>query len=178
MSDYSFMKSGFELDESSSSLSPTDNAMLLSTLTVYLQEAMKIAEAFTLYKNENNIKSEYLIKSLKTQALVDTGFWEKDETKTRLHHEFKYFSEHPITLNDDKANVTDKDSDNTEDNDSESESESELDFIPPSITEEEYKRIDEIDTVWSQWNPTDDLNIILKKGIENTIRKINLDLVS
>ena len=170
MSDFSFMKSGFDLDESSSALSPTDNAMLLSTLTVYLQEAMKIAEAFTLYKKEKNIKSEYLVKALKTQALVDSRFWEKDETKTRLHEEFQYFSQNPMLLNGGDENDSENNSE------LESESESESDFIPLSLNDEEYKRIDEIDKVWSQWIPTDDLNIILKKGIENTIRKIDKNL--
>ena len=168
--DYSFMTTGFQTLQGVEQLSQTEKAQLMSTIVVYFQEAIKIAEGVVLYELRKEITGEDIILALKVQALDHSGIWDQEETQQRVRDEFPGIYEELTTPNTLEA---------VEESEEEIEEESEIreeeeieDRDTRQLDSETYQLIKSADERWKEWQPTDDLNKILKSAIDKTEEKI------
>ncbi len=168
--DYSFMTTGFQTLQGVEQLSQTEKAQLMSTIVVYFQEAIKIAEGVVLYELRKEITGEDIILALKVQALDHSGIWDQEETQQRVRDEFPGIYEELTTPNTLEA---------VEESEEEIEEESEIreeeeieDRDTRQLDSQTYQLIKSADERWKEWQPTDDLNKILKSAIDKTEEKI------
>ncbi len=164
------MTTGFQTLQGVEQLSQTEKAQLMSTIVVYFQEAIKIAEGVVLYELRKEITGEDIILALKVQALDHSGIWDQEETQQRVRDEFSGIYEELTTRNTLEA---------VEESEEEIEEESEIgeeeeieDRDTRQLDSETYQLIKSADERWKEWQPTDDLNKILKSAIDKTEEKI------
>ena len=80
--DYSFMKTGYTNEPSK--LSKIEQSQLLSVMTLFTENAIKISEKYVLYENRKEITDKDIILALKSQAMDYTDLWDTDDTKNKL----------------------------------------------------------------------------------------------
>ena len=68
--DYSFMKTGFQNIQGIEKLSNSERATLLSTIVVYFEEAIKIAEGIVVYEDRIEITGKDIVLALKVPYYV------------------------------------------------------------------------------------------------------------
>ena len=73
--DYSFMETGFQNLQGIEQLSNNEKAQKLSMISLYYEEAIKIAESYVIYENRSTITANDIILALKVQALDRSAFW-------------------------------------------------------------------------------------------------------
>ncbi len=167
--DYSFMQTGFQTLQGVEQLSQTEKAQLMSTIVVYFGEAIKIAEGLVLYESRKEITGEDIILALKVQALDHSGIWDQEETKQRVRDEFPGIYEEltrPETLG------SEEESEEEEEEESELDEEEDGDGEDRRLDSETYELIKSAHERWKEWQPTDDLNKVLKSAIDKTEDKI------
>ena len=169
--DYSFMTTGFQTLQGVEQLSQTEKAQLMSTIVVYFQEAIKIAEGVVLYELRKEITGEDIILALKVQALDHSGIWDQEETQQRVRDEFPGIYEELTTPNTLEA-VEESEEEIEEESEEGEEDEGEGDRETRQLDSETYQLIKSADERWREWQPTDDLNKILKSAIDKTEEKI------
>ena len=177
MTDYSFMKSGFNNVSDIETLSNDDKCKYMSAMTIYIQEAIKISEKFVKYTNRETITTDDIIKSLKVQALDNNDIWDTEDTKNRLFIEYNYFKKYfdGEELSDEDLSseeLSDEDEDKELSEQKEIKSDKNNNCCTKNnesiMTHEDYLLIYNVSDRFNNWNPTDKLNQIIKKGIENT----------
>ena len=159
--DYSFMKTGANTLESNENLNQVEKSQLLSVMTVFMENALFIAERFVIFEKRQEITDKDIILALKSQALDHTEIWDTDETKNKLS---KLYGEIYQELNE-----------NFEENEVESE-DIEEEIEKRTLTQmsiEDYNKVKEIDSRWINWSPIDSESILIKKAIDNTESKFN-----
>ena len=165
--DYSFMKTGNSI-EGLEKLSKEDQTKLMSMISIYFMEAMKIAEGYVLYEHRKIVTSTDIVLALKAQALDHSDIWDTPEIKDKLQSEYNNICRE--VLNDD----VDEDSDGEELVESD-DGEIELDEDTVNFYKLEksvYESMLTVNDRWKSWNPTNDLEIILKNSINNTENKM------
>lgn len=172
--DYSFMTTGFQTLQGVEQLSQTEKAQLMSTIVVYFQEAIKIAEGVVLYELRKEITGEDIILALKVQALDHSGIWDQEETQQRVRDEFSGIYEELTTPN--TLEAVEESEEEIEEESEIGEEEEEEEEIEDRETRQldsgTYQLIKSADERWKEWQPTDDLNMILKSAIDKTEEKI------
>ena len=161
--DYSFMKTGFQNIQGIEKLSNSERATLLSTIVVYFEEAIKIAEGIVVYEDRIEITGKDIVLALKVQALDHEDIWDKEETKIRVREGYTDIYNDLTTqsnLNDDCDYDDDKCDSNTQ-------------MKQPKLDKLTYELIKSADERWQHWNPTDQINTILKSAIDKTEDRIN-----
>lgn len=196
--DYSFMTTGFNNIKGVDQLDASEKATLLSTIVVYFEEAIKIAEGYVLYEGRKVITGEDIVLALKVQALDHNDVWDKEETKTRVREGYnEIYTDllRPDTLqegsddelkdeydegdesndenNEDKqGDRAEKYCDNNNDCKDNDELESHNDDNKVTLEKETYLLIKLANDRWLEWEPDDEINIILKSAIDKTEDKI------
>lgn len=162
--DYSFMQTGFQNLQGIEQLSHTEKATLLSTIVVYFEEAIKIAEGIVVYENRIEITAKDIVLALKVQALDHTDIWETEDTKNRVREGYQEIYQDLTT----PGTLTESEEDEEDDN-----NEVEIEEIKHKLDDTTYQLIKSAPERWNQWEPTDQINIVLKSAIDNTEKKIN-----
>lgn len=175
--DFSFMKSGFDNLESKPKMNNIETSQVLAVMTIFMENAIKIAEKITISEDRVNIYDTDIIKALKSQALDNYDIWNQDEVKRDLV-EISQSIYHDIVesqsreIGDSDNELSDEECIEQEDEDKEIDNEKILE-IKQSITREFIEKIKTIDTRWNNWNPVETEYVILKNAIENTEKKFN-----
>ena len=165
--DYSFMQTGFQNIEGIGQLSNTERATLLSTIVVYFEEAIKIAEGIVVYEDRKEITGKDIVLALKVQALDHEDIWDKEETKIRVRDGYTDIYNDLTT----PSNQIGQSSDSEDDNDDTLEINKET--VPSKLDKLTYDLIKSADERWVQWNPTEQITTILKSAIDKTDSRIN-----
>ena len=165
--DFSFMQTGFNNIKGVDQLSREEKATLLSTVSVYFEEAMKIAVGYVKYELRNEVTAADIILAMKAQALDHSDIWEKPETSERLNEGYQEIYQElatPARLDvDDLSDDDDDEEDDVEDG-------VEDDYY--KMMEDVYKLVKTAESRWVDWNPDNKLEKILKTSITNTERKL------
>jgi hypothetical protein len=157
ITDFSFMQTGFNQLAGVDSLSHTEKATLLSTLTVYLEEAIQIAEGFVVYEGREEITDQDIILALKAQALDNQDIWDDPGTTDRIHEAFSEIYPNIANPNDLSDSETDS-SDPT----------STSEIKPSCLDDKAYQLIKTVSERWNIWDPQTPEQQILKTAINRT----------
>ena len=171
--DYSFMQTGFNNIQGVEQLSNSEKATLLSTIVVYFEEAIKIAEGYVIYEAREEITAYDIVLALKVQALDHVDMWDKEETKQRVSEGYDDIYNDLTTPN---VNGDDDDGSDDHDNDDggdDGDGDDDDDGGGNKLEEDTYNLIKSAHDRWSEWEPTDQINIILKSSIDKTEERIN-----
>ena len=87
-----------------------------------------------------------------------------------LAHEFMDLDDLPILLKEKENESDDDESDDDESDDDESDDDDS--FTRASDEDSICKKMNDYHDTWSEWNPTDDIEILLKKNIDKTLQSI------
>ena len=164
--DYSFMKTGFQSIQGIEKLSNSERATLLSTIVVYFEEAIKIAEGIVVYEDRIEITGKDIVLALKVQALDHEDIWDKEETKTRVREGY-------TDIYNDLTIQSNLDGNYEDDNCDDDNCDSNTLMKQPKLDKLTYELIKSADERWLHWNPTEQINTILKSAIDKTEDRIN-----
>ena len=170
--DYSFMQTGFNNLEGINKLSHSDKAVLISTIATYYEEAIKIAEGLVIYEKRKEITKDDIILALKVQALDRSGIWDKPEIKEKVQAGYREVYDELVTPK--QVGYVDDDDDDDDDDDA---YDYDVDMVSDQdnvdkLEESTYLLIRSAHDRWNDWNPTDELNCILKSAIDKTESKM------
>ena len=189
-SDYSFMKTGFESLQGLDQHSTPEKAQLLSMIRIYFEEALGIAESYVVYENRTIITANDIVLALKVQALDKNLFWDEPETATRLQTMYTEIYEDlslpdNVDDGDEDVDVDGDGDDDGDDGDDDGDDEGDDDDVDDAgatrellenekMEESTYLLIKSANNRWTNWNPTDELHILLKSAIDNTELKMKV----
>ena len=168
-------------------------ATIMSMVTIFSEEAMVLASNYTIYNGRDQVTTNDLIKALKYRALDNNPeYWENPEIITKMRTIYNDYINEDLDYPDESDNENDSENENENENDSENENENESDNESDNENEnenesdndnemEDYQYLDvsqtvldkmnNIDEIWKQFEPTDNSELILKNAIENTEKK-------
>ena len=181
-SNFTFMKSGLDNLESKPKMDNLETSQVLAVMTIFMENAVKIAEKITINENRKIISDKDIILSLKSQALDNYTIWNDDETKRDLieisQNIYQDIVESQSHEEGDSDNmITDSDDDindsNKEDNDDTNIENKKIETIKNSITQDFIEKLKTVEERWTNWNPIESEYIILKNAISNTEKKFN-----
>ena len=170
---FSFMKSGFDNLESKPKIDNRQTSQVLAVMTIYMENAIKIAEKIAVYNNRDILTDKDIILSLKSQALDNYEIWNKDETKRDLmeisqHIYHDLVESQNIEDGDSDTQLSDVDEDNLEDT---NKIDPKVETIRGDITPEFLEKLRTVEERWNCWNPLDTEYVILKNAINKTENK-------
>lgn len=169
--DFTFMQTGLTQLSNVDNVSHTEKATLLATLSVYLEEAIKIAEGIVIYEGRDQITDLDIILALKVQALDNQDIWDKPNTTTRIQDAFceiypSIANPTDVSSEDDVSNSSNNDIDdncNVGTNELNSPTNK-----PELLANKAYHRIKTVPERWKSWVPQTHEQRILKNSIDKT----------
>ena len=84
MSDYSFMRSGFDLVASQPTLTSSERQAVLSVLLVFFEKALRDAAQYVAAAGRRAVQGKDIVRALKLQALPESGFWDTPDLEARV----------------------------------------------------------------------------------------------
>ena len=174
---FKFMKSGFNNLQEKPELDNLETSQILAVMTVYIENAIKIAEKIAVYQKSQVITNKDIVLALKKQALDNYHIWDQDTTKQQLNEISQeiYFDLMESQNNPDKdSSCSDDDVDlDKQDNLQENDISQKIENIKTEITEEFLNELKTIESRWNSWTPIDNEQIILKNAINKTAKQFN-----
>ena len=154
-------------------------ATIMSMVTIFSEEAMVLASNYTIYNGRDQVTTNDLIKALKYRALDNNPeYWEKPEIITKMRTIYNDYINEDLDYPDesDNENYSENESDSENENESDSENENESDnemedYQYLDVSQTVLDKMNNIDEIWKQFEPTDNSELILKNAIENTEKK-------
>lgn len=167
MSDYSFMKSGSGngtyQDNSENNLDKKTENDILSLILVFIEDATKLSVTYSNHANRNKATVKDLSLALKVRAFHGDEFWNLPDVQEKIQSAQDFINEeeeYTESNEDEDMEISNDDADNME-----AEEEEYIEFSLSSCTCKICKDMNEIDSKWGTWEPTDNINKILKKHI-------------
>ena len=147
------MKTGFDITMEQRSLFNEDDLMKL--LDVFMRNAVVNAAMYSKASGRDNLSSQDMIYGMKYEAYV---FCKND---TFMGYLEKYSR--------DSDSGSDSDSDSDSGSDSNSGSDNEEFTEAPSESSELVRNMNEVNSFWEEWEPQNQVEVLLKKSIDDTI---------
>ncbi len=164
MSDYNFLKTGFQQVEEKYVLDENYIKMIQTLLQMFQEDSLITAGKYTIGCGRRKVTAMDIKKALMFQA---QHFFEQDGSFEERFHEY---------MNNQYSDDESGEEEESEEEESEEE-ESEEDENTQEISEEEQNEIDEckkivniVDDIfnkWDEWSPEDPIQNIIKKTIDN-----------
>ena len=150
-------------------------ATIMSMVSLFSEEAMILASHYTIYNGRETVTSEDLIKALKYRALDNNPeYWEKPEIITKMqtiYNDYMLKNSDNEVDSDNEIDSDEVDSDNEIDSD-EVDSDNEIDeFQYLDVSKTVLDKMNNIEDIWSRFEPKENSEFILKNAIENTEKK-------
>lgn len=159
MSDFSFLKTGFDLAESDKHLDEDFTKKIVSILAVLSEEACNTAIQFSKCCGRDAIHGKDIVKALKYEA---HEFFEKD---IEANVTKKYKEQQNIDYNNEDSENNDNSS---EYETSENEDELEECYTDVFVDGDKsfYNKVIKYEQEWNNWKPNDPIINIMKKSID------------
>ena len=154
MSDYSFMRSGFDnLIQAQPSLSSQEQANILGVLMIFTENAIREAVQYSEAASRPMLPKDFIL-ALKRQAIPSGGFWQDPNLATR-------FVEHRDAL------LAEESSDEEEEEEGEEQDEGPLpEWTPaPSEASELCAKLNSAEREFEEWAPSNPMETIVRNAI-------------
>lgn len=149
--DYSFMRTG-----ESSPINQLNNDEIINAaaiVTIFMEDAMKIAEMFTKHCGQRVISKEITIRSLKIRATMGENFWQQPNIKERLEDAKNFIKNtDESTEEDDHLNVTNET----------------VTWTEPVCQCTLCNIFKNIPIKWNSWQPCNQYDFIIRDAIDKT----------
>ncbi len=147
---YSFMRTGIQNDQIQ------ENKILdaAAIVSIFMEDAMKIAEMFTVHSGQNVISKDATIRALKIRAILGETFWQQPGMLQRLEDVKKFLTEKEDCTMEEDEDVTLV--------------ETETAWVDPLCQCTLCNTFKEVPLRWNSWQPSNQYDIIIRDAINKT----------